>query len=71
MFTLGARDFSCAVSGFGQVFISDPREKQLSCAREKPLVPRVHHVRTAAQNFPSGTWRQLKNRFVPTREMVI
>ena len=28
-YTLGARDFSCAVSGFGQVFISDPREKPL------------------------------------------
>ena len=25
MFTLGARDFSCAVSGFGQVLKSDPR----------------------------------------------
>ena len=27
--TLGARDFSCAVSGFGQVSKSDPREKPL------------------------------------------
>ena len=27
--TLGARDFSCAVSGFGQVLKSDPREKPL------------------------------------------
>ena len=25
--TLGARDFSCAVSGFGHVLKSDPREK--------------------------------------------
>ena len=25
--TLGARGFSCAVSGFGQVLKSDPREK--------------------------------------------
>ena len=32
--TLGARDFSCAVSGFGQVFKSDPREKlRRSCLR--------------------------------------
>ena len=27
--TLGARGFSCAVSGFGQVLKSDPREKPL------------------------------------------
>ena len=27
--TLGARDFSCAVSGLGQVLKSDPREKPL------------------------------------------
>ena len=27
--TQGARDFSCAVSGFGQVLKSDPREKPL------------------------------------------
>ena len=27
--TLGAGDFSCAVSGFGQVLKSDPREKPL------------------------------------------
>ena len=54
--TLGARGFSCAVSGFGQVLKSDPREKlffflaaspaadktKLPVAREKkPLVPRV------------------------------
>ena len=25
--TLGARDFSCAVSGFGQLLKSDPRER--------------------------------------------
>ena len=31
--TLGARGFSCAVSGFGQVLKSDPREKLFS--REK------------------------------------
>ena len=28
-YTLGARGFSCAVSGFGQVLKSDPREKPL------------------------------------------
>ena len=28
--TLGARDFSCAVSGFGEVLRSDPREKLFS-----------------------------------------
>ena len=27
--TLGTRGFSCAVSGFGQVLTSDPREKPL------------------------------------------
>ena len=33
-FTLGARGFSCAVSGFGQVLKSDPREKlRRSCLR--------------------------------------
>ena len=26
VYTLGATDFSCAVSGFGQVLKSDPRE---------------------------------------------
>ena len=31
--TLGARDFSCAVSSFGQAFISDPREKPLDRTR--------------------------------------
>ena len=32
--TLGARGFSCAVSGFGQVLKSDPREKlRRSCLR--------------------------------------
>ena len=31
---LGARGFSCAVSGFGQVLKSDPREKlRRSCLR--------------------------------------
>ena len=53
--TLGARGFSCAVSGFGHVLQNDPREKlrrsclrpladetKLPVAREKkPLVPRV------------------------------
>ena len=54
--TLGAGDFSCAVSGFGQVLKSDPREKPNSedvsaCGRrptkllvtpeKKSLVPRV------------------------------
>ena len=29
LFTLGSRGFSCAVSGFGQVLKSDPREKPL------------------------------------------
>ena len=39
---LGARDFSCAVSGFGQAFISGLRPKSNPAAREKkPLVPRV------------------------------
>ena len=28
-YALGARGFSCAVSGFGQVLISDPLEKPL------------------------------------------
>ena len=52
-FPLGARGFSCALSGFGQVLKSDPRlrsntcrpvadETKLPVAREKkPLVPRV------------------------------
>ena len=53
-YTLDARDFSCAVSGFGQVFsvrVFGPRpntcrpaadETKLPVAREKkPLVPRV------------------------------
>ena len=49
--TLGARDFSCAVSGFGQVLKSDPRfaarvfglrpTKLLVTREKKSLVPRV------------------------------
>ena len=40
--TLGARGFSWAVSGFGQVLKNDPRPTKLLVAREKkPLVPRV------------------------------
>ena len=40
--TLGARDFSCAVSGFGQVFVSAFGRKGIPAGCEKkPLVPRV------------------------------
>ena len=49
--TLGARDFSCAVSGFGQVLESDSAEgprrvglqptKLLVTREKKSLVPRV------------------------------
>ena len=35
--TLGARDFSYAVSGFGQVLNSDPREKFFLAADETKL----------------------------------
>ena len=40
--TLGAGDFSCAVSGFGQVLKSDPREKPktedvLACGRRSSV----------------------------------
>ena len=38
--TLGARDFSSAVSGFSQVFIVT-RAASAFGTREKPLVPRV------------------------------
>ena len=62
--TLGARGFSCAVSGFRQVLKSDPREKlfffrrgiglrpmKLLVAREKkPLVPRVGSPRQPQSN---------------------
>ena len=36
--TLGSRGFSCALSGFGQVLKSDPREKLFLAA--SPLVSR-------------------------------
>ena len=56
--TLGAKGFSCAVSGIGHVRIGEPRENAaraggsevfLSAAREKkPLVPRVDkHIKVA------------------------
>ena len=38
--TLGARGFSCAVSGFGQILKSDPREK----LRPTCLRPSAEHV---------------------------
>jgi len=53
--TLGARGFSCAVSGFGQVLKSDPhfparvfglrptKRSSPSHTRKKPPVPRVPH----------------------------
>ena len=37
--TLGARDFSCAVSGFGQVLKSDPREKPLDQSAVPLIAP--------------------------------
>ena len=36
--TLGARGFSCAVSGFGQVLESDPREKRYVFLAASPLL---------------------------------
>ena len=58
--TLGARGFSCAVSGFGQVLKSDPAPlvssafgrrcvglrptKLLVTRKKKPLVPRVDYT---------------------------
>ena len=65
-YTLGARGFSCAVSGFGQVLKSDPRrrsclrpsadETKLPVAREKkPLVPRVTLLRFFS-NFEKDQW---------------
>ena len=35
--TLGARDFSCAVSGFGQVFISDPPDEMELVTSRTPV----------------------------------
>ena len=47
--TLGARDFSCAVSGFGQVLktcqpAANTQRKLLVACEKKPLVPRVNTV---------------------------
>ena len=44
-FTLGARDFSCAVSGFGQAFISDPREKPLDRSATPLMAPNQSQTR--------------------------
>ena len=44
-FTLGARDFSCAVSGFGQAFISDPREKPLDRSAISLMAPNQSQAR--------------------------
>ena len=63
-YTLGARGFSCVVSGFGQVLKSDPPEHVSACsgrseapvAREKkPLVPRVRRLHCLKR------YRQLKD----------
>ena len=43
--TLGARDFSCAVSGFGQAFISDPREKPLDGSAISLMAPNQSQAR--------------------------
>ena len=37
--TLGAKGFSCAVSGFGQVLKSDPREKPLDLSSIPLIAP--------------------------------
>ena len=37
--TLGSRDFSCAVSGFGQVLKRDPREKPLDKSANPLIAP--------------------------------
>ena len=37
--TLGARDFSCAFSGFGKVLKSDPREKPLDQSAIPSIAP--------------------------------
>ena len=39
--TLGARGFSCAVSGVGHVSIVQCQRPKAAFPREKPLVPRV------------------------------
>ena len=44
--TLGARDFSSAVSGFCQVFIVTRNTENSRRTREKPLVPRVPYFST-------------------------
>ena len=58
--TLGARDFSCAVSDFGQVLKSDPllvssafgrRNEAPRRTREKPLAPSVLCPLHACENF--------------------
>ena len=43
--TLGARDFSCAVSGFGQALISNPREKPLDRSAISLMAPNQSEVR--------------------------
>ena len=52
--TLGARDFSCAVSGFGQVLKRDPREK----LRHPCLRPSVEDVSACGQRSCSSHARK-------------
>ena len=51
--TLGARDFSCAVSGFGQVLKSDPREKPLDQSAVPLIAPSQlqHRLYQCIQNL--------------------
>ena len=59
--TMGARDFSCAVSCFGQVFVSVPREKHFSRGRKS--------VPTAREKKPSSTQGMpLENRIIKIRD---
>ena len=57
--TLGARDFSCAVSGFGQVLKSDPREK----LRRSCLWPNAEDMSACGRRSSSSHAR--KNLWYP------
>ena len=51
LLTLGARGFSCAVSGFGQVLKSDPREKPLDQSATPLIAPSQLRLYQNIQNL--------------------
>ena len=62
--SLGAGDFSCAVSGFGQVLKSDPREKPNSEDFRPAADEAPRHTREKISGTQGRSKRTVRNREV-------